>query len=133
MEHYGNILLVDYVIIDEKYTYLSKQKWFVELTMDDRCRYDHEPDEATDQSYPIPPNTPCGVAVVYVLADRLECDPLELPELLASAIDVDALNAMFAHNNGPPAGDPSLLFQYCGYIVRVRTGELTLRPRSSDE
>jgi hypothetical protein len=80
--------------------------------------------------YERPSDQPCSVAVVSAVADELERDPLALPELLHTAIDVDALDAMFAQGETPTASDPTFSFDYCGYRVEVRPGAVVLEAES---
>lgn len=61
----------------------------------------------------------CTVAVVQAVATVLECDPLNLPELLYEAVDVDALNALFRRYRKLSTDTLFVSFEYCGHVVDV--------------
>ncbi|MFD1514071.1 HalOD1 output domain-containing protein [Halomarina rubra] len=89
-----------------------------------------DPDDEL-HDYELAANQPCSVTIVYAVADVLGRDPLELPELLYNAIDVDALDALFSSTGRPPSASPSLSFEFCGLMITVQPEGLTLLPESS--
>lgn len=86
-------------------------------------------------TYEIQRDHPCGVAIVSAMAQTLNTDPLELPELLYTAVNVDALNALFDPDAdvAPMTSDPVFSFRYCGHRVEITPDELTLTPAEDAE
>ncbi len=76
--------------------------------------------------YEVAGSEPHGVAVVRAVADQLGCDPLDVPELLYYAIDVDAVDAIFSSETNSLASNPSLSFQYCGFTVSIEPTHVEL-------
>lgn len=58
-----------------------------------------------------------SLAVVEAVADRQDCDPLDLPPLHAAGIDADALDALL--QSGADGFDGSVTFTYCDFEVTV--------------
>lgn len=67
-----------------------------------------------------------GVAVIRAVADQMGCDPLDVPELLYYAVDVDAVDAIFSPETNPVASNPSLSFHYCGFAVSIEPTHVEL-------
>ena len=82
--------------------------------------------EKADYTYEIAPDEPCDIAVVYAVADQLERDPLQMPELLSTAIDIDVLNDVFTGEPTRDAYRPALSFCYCGLDITVYPGRVLL-------
>lgn len=62
-----------------------------------------------------------ATAVRRAIADLEQCRREQLGEL-ASVVDVDELNAILDSHAGNGTGDvETITFQYCGYLVAVRS------------
>lgn len=80
-----------------------------------------ENDETTGTTrhvFGVRPDDSHTLAIVTGVAEVLDCDPLNLPELLYDSVDVDALNALFTLD-GRLTDAPFVSFEYCGYTVGV--------------
>ena len=74
-----------------------------------------------------PQGNPTATAVVERVADRRECDPLDLDPL--GAVVDPALLDQFAASDGV-LPDSELCFHYAGFVVSVSgTGEVDVEPK----
>ena len=87
--------------------------------------------ERADYTYEIAPDEPCNIAIVSAVADQLERDPLQMPELLSTAIDIDVLNDVFEGELTGDAYRPALSFCYCGLDITVYPGRVLLNEDSN--
>jgi hypothetical protein len=68
--------------------------------------------------------------VVHLIADLEGVDPVELSPPLYSALDPDALDALFDPVTAESPTTGQVCFEYCGYEIRVDSaGEVTILNR----
>lgn len=67
----------------------------------------------------IAPDEPCSLAVVRAVAAVDGRKPVDLPELLQTVVDADALDQLFAGPCEALDSEMTLSFPYCGYLVTV--------------
>lgn len=77
-------------------------------------------------TYEILPDEQCSIAVVRAVADVDGRNPMELPEVLQTVVDPDALDQLFAGSREALDPEMTLSFAYCGYLVTIHA-DRTLR------
>lgn len=75
--------------------------------------------------------TAVSVRVVQEVADHEGVDPMDLEPPLYSAVDTDALDALFRRSDREAGGRPVVEFTYRGHAVRVDGGEVRVSAGSS--
>ncbi|MFC5970020.1 HalOD1 output domain-containing protein [Halomarina salina] len=61
----------------------------------------------------------CSVAVVNAVAEAIDSDPLELPQVLGDVIDADALDALVEVRRADSTVRLAVSFEFCGCTVEV--------------
>jgi hypothetical protein len=82
------------------------------------------------RTFPVEHDERCSVVIPQAAADVLECPPLELPELLYDAVDVDAVDALFRPEGEASDDSPFVSFEYCGLVVSVTPGRVVVSQHS---
>lgn len=92
----------------------------------------HSDDETltTRRRFSVKQDEKCSVAIPQAMADVLDCTPLELPEMLYDAVDIDAVDALFQLGQESSADSLFVSFEYCGLVVNVAPGQIVLTPDS---
>jgi len=77
-----------------------------------------------NHSQPTPSQDSLSGAVIEAVAEEMGTEPEDLPETLHDVIDPDALDALFAGQNGTRG---LVKFRFCGFNVTVTAdGDVTL-------